>query len=112
RRDALWGYVDLDGNEVIAPQFFDVDSFGGGYARARRKSGSGIIDRDGHQVVAFEYDSVWRVGEGLFAVANPSYPHDEESCGGVGLVDVHGRVLLPTIHESIAYFEKGRARVC
>ena len=52
RRGNLWGFIDLSGNEIIKPQFLDVDHFKEGLAAVSLDGGGYFfIDRAGKVVV-------------------------------------------------------------
>lgn len=54
----LWGYVTMDGDIVIIPQYEDARSFSEDMAAVKQNSKWGFIDKKGNVVVDFEYDGV------------------------------------------------------
>lgn len=50
-----WGFVNLDGQMVIEPQYQDAGSFSGGLAPVKTVSKWGYIDQENQLVIAAEY---------------------------------------------------------
>lgn len=66
----LWGFVDLDGNEVIECQYDSAKNFSEGLAAVKNDKGFyGFIDKTGAVVVPFQFDDAKDFHEGLAAVA-------------------------------------------
>ena len=76
--DASWGFIDIQGNEVISPMFDYAERFSQGFARVRiggwetAPDGSsvnnarwGFIDREGNIVVPIEFNEVRNFSEWL-----------------------------------------------
>ena len=71
----IWGWIDLDGNEVIPPQYIFAMSFFNGRATVCKGSWSidehnryssdteqwGIIDRTGKEIVPFMFDEIFDI---------------------------------------------------
>lgn len=53
----LWGFIDEDGNMVIAPRFWFAESFSGGVSACALGDKWGIIDRDGKFVIKAKNES-------------------------------------------------------
>jgi hypothetical protein len=41
----LWGFIDVMGEELVAPQYEDLGSFSGGLARVQKGGLGGFIER-------------------------------------------------------------------
>lgn len=54
-RDDLWGYVDINGQEVIALQYQDARSFSEGVAGVMYNGLWGFIDKNGNTVIDFQF---------------------------------------------------------
>lgn len=99
-----YGFVDRDGNEVIAPQFEEATYFSEGFALARAQGTElmGIIDRQGRFVHAPEYEDASEFAEGLAAVQV-----DDKW----GFVDTSGAWVIPAQFSYVENFWHGLARV-
>lgn len=71
--DGLWGYIDTQGNEAIAPSFLEARRFGSGYAAVRADGDKwGLIDTDGQTVVEPRFASLGNAGDDGFVPARES----------------------------------------
>lgn len=52
-KDGKWGFVDLDGKEIIAPQYKDAKSFSNGLAAVSDGEKWGFIDSTGNLVIDY-----------------------------------------------------------
>lgn len=98
----LWGFIDKNGQEVIACRYEDVFRFSDGLARVRRDNKFGFIDKTGKEVVSCEYYEAGPFSEGLAWVAND---------GMFGFIDKKGEVVIPLKYYRAYSFEGGMARV-
>lgn len=53
--DGKWGYVDLDGNELIAPSYIEAKSFSNGLAAVSNGEYWGFINTDGTLVIDYTF---------------------------------------------------------
>ena len=94
-RDGLYGYTDLEGNEVIPPRYIMANSFSEGYAavmvyRDNEKQYCTLIDTLGNPIVEGYYDNVQGFSSGWAPVSlNQNW----------GLIDHSGNIVLPIIYE-------------
>ncbi len=58
QKGELWGYMDLEGKEIIPPLFPLVWDFNDGMARAITSTGIGFIDTTGRQVIPPKFGEV------------------------------------------------------
>ncbi|NIH17841.1 WG repeat-containing protein [Morganella morganii] len=54
-RDNLYGFVDVKGNEVVAPDYQEARYFDNGYALVRKNDHWGVINKQGDVVIPFKY---------------------------------------------------------
>ncbi len=54
-KDGKWGYVDMSGSEVIAPQYPAAKSFSNGLAAVSDGNKWGFIDKDGRLVIDYAF---------------------------------------------------------
>ena len=61
-----FGYIDLEGNEIIEPKFADAKDFSEGYAAVRMiKDGPwGLIDKSGNVIIDGVFDKISSVENG------------------------------------------------
>ena len=97
------GFIDLKGNEVIAPKYDYAQSFSEGLAVVEMNGRAGFIDMKGNEVISLEYESAFRFEEGLAMV---------KKNGRYGFIDKYGKEVIPLIYENIPYsFSDGLAKV-
>lgn len=99
-----YGFIDHDGNEVIALQFEEATYFSEGYAMAIPSNFKlfGIIDKQGHFVHEPEFEDAAEFHEGLAMACV------KKKCG---YVDTSGAWIIPPTLESAQEFWHGLARV-
>jgi hypothetical protein len=112
-----WGFIDIGGNVVIAPQFDDFQDFSGGLAGVAFDTENtkpscshcdpnriwGFIDNRGMMVVKPQYHSVRPFSEGLAAIEN-----NEEKWG---YINSKGELVIPFSFEYAGEFSEGLAEV-
>jgi hypothetical protein len=83
------GYIDRDGNTVIAPQFDWADRFIAGRALVGKAGKYGAIDETGRLVIAAVYDSMSSFDRGLALILVGDR---------LGVIDQDGRRVVPAAH--------------
>jgi hypothetical protein len=63
-RDELYGFINREGEETIAPQYFAAASFSEGYACVFKSDKCGYINKENEVVVDFKFDAGTAVTEG------------------------------------------------
>ncbi|RXZ77839.1 DUF3298 domain-containing protein [Paenibacillaceae bacterium] len=100
-----YGYVDREGNEVIAAQFLDATDFQNNRAVVKIKDREyGLITPDGTIQMRFPYASVGPLGDGLLAF-------QREPNGKYGYVNEHNQVVIEPAYTVALPFQEGRAIV-
>lgn len=68
----LWGYIDINGDWVVPPQFSQADIFRSGVAVVRDPDDSlmGIIDDSGNWVVEPQFPQIRGISDGKFLVSD------------------------------------------
>ena len=94
-----YGFIDTDGNEIIAPIYDYVDDFHEGIAVVYKDGKLGAIDKEGNVVVPIIYTDISRSSEGLLCVCN-----DE---GKWGYVDNTGKVVIDFKFDLCNTFQEG-----
>ena len=86
QKDGLWGFIDIEGNEIIKPQYDKYQAFYNGVAIVRKDGKSGYINKQGEEITPLKY---WHCGsfDGDIAVAK-NFDHTTE------VIDKSGIVLL------------------
>ena len=94
-RDNKWGYIDINGNEVIAPTFFSASSFVGGVAVIGEMVDGvykeGAIDKNGNILIAPKYDKIYDFADNAAVVSNGGY---------FGYIDKWGNEIVPVTLEN------------
>lgn len=70
RIEGLFGFINQQGDVIIAPRFQAASSFSGGYAEVRIGNASGAIDRSGQLVVPAKFKRLLHFYNGTF-IAEP-----------------------------------------
>lgn len=99
----IFGYVDADGREVIAPQFLAALPFREGLAAVRVAAGWGYIDATGRWVVRPAYVDATSFAQGRAAVRDLS--------GAWGYIDHSGTMVIPPRFRAAKSFIGDRAFV-
>ena len=99
-----YGFIDRDGNEIIALQFEEATHFSEGYAMAIPSNFKlyGIIDKRGHFVHEPEFEEAREFHDGLAMACV------KRKCG---FVDTSGAWIIPPQFESASDFGHGLASV-
>jgi len=94
-----YGFIDTDGNEIIAPIYDYVDDFHEGIAVVCKDGKLGAIDKEGNVVVPIIYANVSHSSEGLLCVCNDD--------GKWGYVDHTGKVVIDFKFDLCNNFQEG-----
>lgn len=100
--DELWGFVNSDGEVVIAPQFELAQPFLNGFARVRARGEWFYIRSDGSRFTHegnYELDDF---SEGFFIGRTPG-------SRGTAILDVHGNVICDVSYPIFGGFSEGLA---
>ncbi len=88
-----WGFINLFGEEVIAPQFHYADEFQDGRAIVRNENDlHGAIDEQGTLVIGYQYPALTNFEKGYAKFGDLKT---------WGLIDKAGTVVVPQIYISI-----------
>jgi hypothetical protein len=106
----LWGYIDREGREVVAPLYREATDFQEGLALVRRADLKYIfIDAQGRQAFPGEFEFSFPFSEGLAAVNAPVSPGSKES--RFGYVDPKGQWVIAPQFDRAMPFSEGLAMV-
>lgn len=120
-----WGFVDLNGNEIIDCKFNNVGSFKEGLAPVCLNQKWGFINKEGFVVISPKFEAVRQFSEGL-AAAYQEVPNLDSNIKQKlfkwGFIDLNGKTIIPFIYDgySLSYeefipgcasFKKGLVRV-
>ena len=64
-KNSKYGYIDKQGNEVVACKYDDAEGFSDGMAIVKKNGKYGYIDKQGNEVVACKYDYAWDFSDGM-----------------------------------------------
>lgn len=104
----LWGYIDLNGQVVIPPQYSEAHSFSDGMAVVTSPASRGLhgyIDRSGMLLVPYQFREANVFSESLAAVKKD---------GGTlyGYINLRGEMVIPEMFTIAGPFREGLAAVC
>lgn len=103
----LYGYLDLDGNEVIPANYKSASDFLDEQATVQlNEQTSAVINPSGEVLQTYPYSTVNNLGAGLF-----SFKKTADYSARVGLMDVKGNEIIPPRYTWIQPFEDNRAVV-
>ncbi|MBL7871749.1 MAG: WG repeat-containing protein [Cyclobacteriaceae bacterium] len=98
-KDKKYGYINTQGNYVIAPSFDEAGAFYQGIAVVRKGKKVGVINAKGEFIVPPLYeDAIYYAPEGKVSV---------KKAGKWGVIDQSGKIIIPIIHEFISVFING-----
>ena len=101
-RKGVWGFVGLNGEVRIAPQFSEAEPFAGGLAAVKVKGKWGFVNPSGELAVPARFDAVGGFKEGLAAVrAGKQW----------GYIDKTGNYVIPARFDEASTFSNGLASV-
>lgn len=112
-KSGQWGYVNLEGEMVLFPQYDEAGTFNtDGTAYVRIDNQAGYIDKKGEWVLGpksmddyFKFDTIKSVYVNQEAIAQAELqmmqPQPFKVCGKYGLVNVDGMVMIPFLYESL-----------
>lgn len=103
RSNKLFGFIDEQLNEVVAPKYEDAHNFYNGFAIVKNGRGWGAIDKNGAETVEPQFHTLGdftSCGLAAFGFA-----------GRYGAIDQYGKVVVKPIYESRIRFHEGMARV-
>lgn len=97
-----YGFIDINGKEVITPKYEFAESFSEGLAIVQINDKYGFIDKTGKEVIPIKYDYASSFKEGL-CVARIG--------DKVGFIDKTGKEVIPFKYYSATNFNNGIAVV-
>lgn len=103
-----WGYIDLEGNIVISPQYESAEEFIDGKALVASNQKYGIIDTLGTVIVPLKYASIGAYNKyGLAQINLGGKVEDGVVSGGkLGYINQKGEIVLPAKYDEIGFFDK------
>ncbi|MEG0295263.1 MAG: WG repeat-containing protein [Clostridium sp.] len=97
--DYKYGYIDLDGEEVISPKFISANNFNEGVALVKEKGKPfSLIDANGKVIGTYNYEYVSQYGDG-------SMVFSELSGGPYGYINSKGEVIIKPIYKEAEGFK-------
>lgn len=106
KKDGLWGFIDLNGNMTIKPEYDGVSSFSNGYAVVAKNNNVGLIDTTGTVVLPLEHFFLKDVSDNRIAFL---YPIGETPTWGY--FDTSGYVAIQPTFDQAEPFVDGVALV-
>ncbi|GAA0719572.1 hypothetical protein GCM10008905_07800 [Clostridium malenominatum] len=101
----IYGYLDLEGKEVIGAKYEEARDFKEGKAIVKIKEGQyALVDRNGNVINTYNHAFVGNLGDGLL-------PFQNEIAGKYGYIDISGKVVLEPRFSLALPFYRDRAIV-
>lgn len=98
-----WGYLDTNGQVIIAPQFDAVRNFNQGLAAVNSAGKWGMIDTAGNWIIKPSFQGIWAFNNGLARVKVFEKGH--------GFIDRSNRLIIPPEYEEAYDFSSYRSRI-
>ena len=86
QKDGLWGFIDIEGNEIIKPQYDKYQAFYNGVAIVRKDGKRGYINKLGHEITPLKYWHCHPFHDDIAVAENFDYTNE--------VIDKWGNVLL------------------
>lgn len=100
-----YGFVDREGNIVIAPQFDSIRSFENGMAGVCIGFKKGFVNYKGEYIIPAEYDHAYRFDKHGLCIVSKFGEYDRLLNG---IIDKSGNVIAPLAYEEIEILSKDR----
>lgn len=101
----LYGYIGLDGKEVISPQYLQAEDFIGDQALVKKADSSyALINKKGETITTFKENYVYGYNDNAVIF-------NKKTGDKVGYMDGQGKVIIPTKYNSGEVFHEGVAIV-
>ena len=101
--EGQWGFVNSDGQEIIAHQYEKADCFYMGYAAVVLKGKMGLIDLQGNMIIPCEYDNDLMYFEGGLAVVKKNEKY--------GYANLEGNIVIPILYDEAEDCSDGKCHV-
>ena len=89
QKEGLWGFIDTNGDEIIAPQYEKYKSFSNGIAIVRKNRKWGYINKLGQNITPLKYWHCHYFYEGIAVAEN--FDHTSEVIDKSGIVLLKGK---------------------
>ncbi|MEO5946190.1 MAG: WG repeat-containing protein [Chitinophagaceae bacterium] len=99
RSEKKWGYIDMNGTQVIPFQYDSCDSFKGDYAKVQVDGKWGIIDKTGKTIIKPQYKNITPGDNGIFIYFDEAW----------GITDKTGKVVTEDLFLTITPFVNNKA---
>ncbi|MEW9097346.1 MAG: WG repeat-containing protein [Clostridiaceae bacterium] len=101
----IYGYLDLEGKEIIPAKYEEARDFNDGKAVVKLREGEyALIDRNGNIINTYKYAFVGNLGDGLL-------PFQPNIGGNYGYIDIDGKVVIEPKYSIALPFYQDRAIV-
>ena len=105
-RNEKWGFIDINGKEIVPPKYDYVWNFQNGFALVESGEKYGYIDTTGNDIVSLKYDRP------IWALRGFHEGYAEAGLNGKwGFVDTQGNEVIPLKYDHVWYFSDGIAQV-
>ncbi|MBT2654800.1 WG repeat-containing protein [Bacillus sp. ISL-18] len=113
--DGLYGYIDVEGNMIIKPNYTTAGRFIDGRAivslESNQKELYGLINQNGQFVMKAHYNQILSIGEKRFAIGREIDPKQACVRSIFALADHAGHVMTGFIFHEMGNFQDGLASV-
>lgn len=102
-----WGYADRAGNMLAEATHDGAWEMHEGFGRVRDAQLFGLVDSTGRSVLPVKYPTLTDVRGGHLIASDPG----PGSGGRKGVIDVHGKILIPFAYDRIEYVDEATVLV-
>jgi len=109
-----YGYIDIQGNVVIAPRFLSAAVFADGRAIVNvaadyAQNQYGLIDKQGNYIIKPQYNFILPLGAERFAVGVPVDQERPYLGSRYGIFDLNGKQLTDFLYTAVGEYRAGLA---
>ena len=101
-RNGKYGFINIDGIEVVPCQYDCAWDFSGGLAPVELNDKRGFVNTDGVEVIPCQYDDAWFFSDGMAPI---------ELDGKWGFINTDGTEVIPHLYDYAWNFTEGMAPV-
>lgn len=104
-----YGFIDLNGKEIVPFKYEDTKKFSHGIAQVRMGNKWGYINNKGREISPFKYDQIFERNYEEADAYVRVYQVYQDSKKKLGLIETSGKELTPAVYETINPFYEGVA---
>ncbi|MFM7022166.1 MAG: WG repeat-containing protein [Flavobacteriales bacterium] len=89
----IYGVIDTNGNEIIAPEYDEIIEITSKYIVAKKDGYVALLDMQGNVIIPSQYDYINVLNDTLFLISKDN---------AQGVIDINGNIILPLAYRTIS----------